>query len=142
MGLDQRVGAHDHPVARRSQLRKLHRLVLASRPFATNGYGQRRGKKTLRLSEQSKQIEGEPETVKQPLMLRAVTTERKEARMKPRHSFELPLDPDIIARYLAGEDLATEPPEPQPTPPRPTLALIAACVALGIFLVSIWIARR
>ena len=64
--------------------------------------------------------------------------------MKPQRPFELPLDPDIIAGYLAGENLVVEPPESRspPIPARPTLALIAACVALAIFLVSIWIALR
>lgn len=94
------------------------------------------------LPEQSKQIEGQPESSKQPPLLRAVPTEPRQLA-KPQ-SFELPLDPDIIARHLAGEDLTIEALEPPPErkPPQATLALIAVGIALAIFAVSIWIALR
>jgi hypothetical protein len=96
----------------------------------------------LGLPEQSNQIEGQPESSKQPPVLRAVPTERRQ--LPKGQFFELPLDPDIIARHLAGEDLTIEAPEPPPEskPPQATVALIAAAVALAVFAVSIWIALR
>ncbi len=68
-------------------------------------------------------------------------------------------DPDLIARYLAGEDVAeqlreVEGPERvlrllpdevrSPETPRnpPTIALIAVVIALAIFAASVWIALK
>ena len=84
---------------------------------------------------------------------RAATAESQ--RATPRgHSYRelsLPLDPDIIARYLAGQDITAQVREalrgkgaeresPNQPPPRPTIALIAVGVALAMFVCSIWVA--
>lgn len=83
-------------------------------------------------------------------------------RLVPGESSEGPQS-DLMARYLAGEEVSEqlrqlEQAEPQaparleadrpaPTPAekpaeRPTLAVIAVVIALGVFAISVWIALR